>query len=128
MLTGKTVTDEQIRAFHASLPHGHRAASLCADALQPGTPSHRHRRTNARREIAEMINSDSSSVTGDTITAEQIREMRDEYPEIISGEKAANALALPYAHTAGGIPTYPDVNESQISRNEIAALYRAKRG
>lgn len=124
MLTGETITDEQIQSYATKLPHRHYAKEWCFEAIGDREPS----KSNARQRIAEMINSDNSSVTGDTITAEQIREMRDEYPELISGEKASIARAIPFAHTTGGIPIYPDANESQLCRNEIAALYRAKRG
>ena len=67
-------------------------------------------------------------LTGDTITVAQILLLREDFPEIIPYDRALLAIALPYGHTAGGIPLFPDVNESMIARNEIAALYNAKRG
>jgi hypothetical protein len=55
-LTADTVTDAQIRDYFASIPHGHYATQWCIDALHAPSPMHPHRRRNARREIANLLN------------------------------------------------------------------------
>lgn len=54
-LTPETLTDHQIRAYFATLPHGHHAGTWCADALQPNSASHYAKRRRARRNIVRLI-------------------------------------------------------------------------
>ena len=54
--TADNLTDEQVRDELAILPAGHHAIQWCLDALALASPSHPHRRNNARRLIAELIN------------------------------------------------------------------------
>ncbi len=62
------------------------------------------------------------TVTADTITADQIREARDRWPEHITAETSANALGLPEERTTGGLPIYPPPSEMWHARNSIAIL------
>lgn len=67
-------------------------------------------------------------VTADNLTAEQIREAADRWPEWISSERSANALGLPEAHTAGGLPLYPPPAAVYNDREYIARIISAHWG
>ena len=62
------------------------------------------------------------TLTADNITAEQIREARDRWPDKISSDRAANALGLPWAHTDGGLPIFWDLSDMWDARFFIADL------
>jgi len=55
VITADTITDADIKALLADLPTGHYARQWCIDAVS-WSASHPHRRSNARRECAELIN------------------------------------------------------------------------
>lgn len=62
------------------------------------------------------------TLSADNITAEQIREAQDRWPDKISSERAANALGLPWAHTDGGLPIFWDFSDMWEARYAIAQL------
>jgi len=64
-------------------------------------------------------------VTAENITAEQIREATDRWPEWIGSERNANALGLPESHTPGGLPIYPPSVEIHHAREYIARVISA---
>lgn len=53
--TADTITDADIKVLLASLPTGHYARQWCVDAVS-WSVAHPHRRRNARRELAEILN------------------------------------------------------------------------
>lgn len=55
MLTAETITTKQIVELLESLPPEHYAVQWCLDAIT-SSASHPHRRRNARRECANLIN------------------------------------------------------------------------
>ncbi len=67
-------------------------------------------------------------ITGDNVTASQIREARDRWPEWISSERSANALGLPVSHTSGDLPVYPPSEEVWRAREDIARIINAHWG
>ncbi len=64
-------------------------------------------------------------MTSEDLTADQIREARDRWPEWISSERSANALGLPTSHTRGGLPVYPPSVEMWHAREYIARIVTA---
>lgn len=67
-------------------------------------------------------------VTADNITAEQVREAADRWPEWIGSERSATALGLPESHTRGGLPIYPASIEIHRARDYIAHVISAHWG
>ena len=64
-------------------------------------------------------------ITVENLTADQVREARDRWPEWISSERSANALGLPESHTHGGLPVYPSTIEMFHAREYIARVISA---
>jgi hypothetical protein len=66
-------------------------------------------------------------VTADNLTAEQINDARDRWPQHITSAMAANALGLPESHTAGGLPNYCPPRWQWHARQSIAMLINNRR-
>lgn len=60
-LTADTITDAQITAYFETVDRNHYSFQWCIDALQPSSPSHPHRRRNARGNLARIINRNSEA-------------------------------------------------------------------
>jgi hypothetical protein len=55
-ITADNLTDAQVSEFRDSLPRGHYMWQWTVDAVSAASPSHPHRKTNARRAVAAAIN------------------------------------------------------------------------
>lgn len=65
-------------------------------------------------------------ITSENLTADLIKQARDQWPDKISSECSANALGLPESHTDGGLPVYPSPRVMYRARLTIATLINAR--
>lgn len=61
-------------------------------------------------------------LTAEQLTAEQIRDAADRWPEWVTAERSATALGLPERRTSGGLPLYPPPAEIRHAREYIARV------
>lgn len=89
--------------------------SKVAQKLKAKKPAHGELAIDAGTEERVVI-------TADTLTPDLIRRAQDRWPEMITSERAANALGLPERHTPGGLPLYPPPTVVHHDRKYIARL------